>query len=155
MTSNNLNPFAAGAAAIQKRSRGGSSQLITKKSSSIDPFAPSDNLPVRRAKSRDDGLSMFEEKPRQVETRAPVSGLACQDVFHPDSDDGSPISYCVGPTDNRHEPEKITMEQSQFMGADGDMDVELVLAVYEGVCHKCTLIHHHSVSHLVDPGSHR
>lgn len=154
--SNEVNPFAAGAAAIQKRAGQQSTQVAPRRSNSVDLFEENSNLPARRHQKAG-GLDMFAESPKEVEYRAPApaAGLPCQDVW-PDDDQGyKPVAYCVGPRNAPHKPEKIRMEQSQFMNADGDMDVELVLAVYEGVCHECTLIHHHSVSHLVDPGAYR
>jgi len=133
-TNNDLDPFAPTNNAIARRSTPSNGQLQTRASQAADPFAIA---PTQQSRHRDDdrALDMFAPSP---------GGLPCHDV-----DPGS--------RENPHPPEQIQMTGIEEHGSDGNRGLgsSLAMAVFEGVCRTCTMLHHATASKMQDPGAFR
>ena len=155
-TNNDLDPFAPTNNAIARRSTPSNGQLQTRASQAADPFAIA---PTQQSRHRDDdrALDMFAPSP---------GGLPCHDV-DPGSNESTygtvdgelfkPDVRCSGTRENPHPPEQIQMTGIEEHGSDGNRGLgsSLAMAVFEGVCRTCTMLHHATASKMQDPGAFR
>lgn len=139
------NPFADSNQSLSvRKNREVSSTIVQrqKPTSLGNPFQEQSNLPAR---TREHDREIFSQ---------PQGGLPCHDGGRREND-----SVMIGGVEYQPEvychSKLVDMTQNHSLGVDGDLDTELVLAVFEGVCEVCGFLHHNSVSRLVDPGANR
>lgn len=110
-----------------------------------NPFVDNRSVASVRTRERDQtSLDFFSDS-------SSPSGLACQNEssISPDGQGYTPDVRCCG--------NRLSMAEVGKLNSDGDgsYDNELVLAVFEGICTDCGLIHHNSVGRQADPGAFR
>ena len=153
-------------------------------SNNSNPFADDTSIAPRRkeqgverrhlsgANRRQELSNPFSEE-RSIAPSRPRGGELAQDIFAPPDhqstglachNDGnqSPVTTLNG---EGYQPDvrcgkchqQVAMVEVEFLGSDGNgnLDSELVLAVFEGVCVNCGFIHHQSVGRQADPGAFR